>query len=93
MRLSARTAQSTAYSIPGVQRSVPTMTETSSSGYSPAGDRQDAISSAPSKGCDRCSAARAHVLDRIGVGILDHLVDEALDAAGEEVAHAPGGAG
>jgi len=29
----------------------------------------------------------AHVLDRIGVGMLDHLVEEALNAAGEEVAH------
>jgi hypothetical protein len=84
--LSARTAQTTAYSIPGVQRSS-TTAETSSSGYSSARDGQDAISSAPSKGGDRCSAARAHVLDRIGVGILDHLVDEALDAAGEEVAN------
>src|SRR5436305_6903680 len=33
------------------------------------------------------SAGRAHVLDRIGVGMLDHLVEEALDGAREKVAH------
>jgi len=30
---------------------------------------------------------QAHVLDRVGVSMLDHLVEETLDGTGEEVAH------
>jgi hypothetical protein len=30
---------------------------------------------------------QAHVLDRIGVGTEDHVVEESLDGAGQEVAH------
>jgi hypothetical protein len=30
---------------------------------------------------------QAHVFDRIGVGVLDHLVEEALDGIGAEIAH------
>lgn len=63
------------------------MAETSLSGYSSARFPPGRHQLRAEERARALQRGQAHVLDRIGIGIQDDLVNEALDRTAEEIAH------